>query len=108
MVSTRGEMEARLEFLERAYHDYMKTRDEVQDLRLQLETEKIEAQRRINELQETVRGLSLTHSSPSQEHHQADSNNGYHTEQRAPEERWRKLSIPIFDGDDAFGWMNRV
>lgn len=108
MVSTRGEMEARLEFLERAYHDYMKTRDEVQDLRLQLETEKIEAQRRINELQETVRGLTLTHSSPSQEHHQADSNNGYHTEQRAPEERWRKLSIPIFDGDDAFGWINRV
>ncbi|MCI82669.1 retrotransposon-derived protein PEG10-like, partial [Trifolium medium] len=27
---------------------------------------------------------------------------------RAPEERWRKLSIPVFEDVDAYGWVNRV
>ncbi|KAJ1382980.1 hypothetical protein SESBI_43795 [Sesbania bispinosa] len=26
----------------------------------------------------------------------------------AVEERWRKLEIPLFSGDDAYGWVNRV
>lgn len=45
MVQTRQKMEARLEFLERAYQNYMKTRDEVQEMRHQLETAKIDESR---------------------------------------------------------------
>ncbi|KAJ1397185.1 Retrotransposon gag domain [Sesbania bispinosa] len=30
------------------------------------------------------------------------------TRNGAAEERWRKLEIPLFSGDDAYGWVNRV
>ncbi|KAJ1415921.1 Retrotransposon gag domain [Sesbania bispinosa] len=30
------------------------------------------------------------------------------TRNGAVEERWRKLGIPLFSGDDAYGWVNRV
>jgi len=59
MVQTRSQMEARLEFLERAYEDYRATREEVKNLQQQLEVQQAEAQRRVEELSETVNGLSI-------------------------------------------------
>jgi len=59
MVQTRSQMEARLEFLERAYEDYRATSDEVKNLRQQLEVQQAEAQRRVEELSEIVNGLSI-------------------------------------------------
>ncbi|MCI39681.1 hypothetical protein A2U01_0060913, partial [Trifolium medium] len=92
-------MEATLEFLERAYEDYRVTHDEVKNLR-QLKVQQAEAQRRVEELSETVNGLSIRREqgSPS-----------FSTQQiHNPEDKWWKLTIRIFEGDDAFGWTSRV
>lgn len=96
MVQTRSQMEARLEFLERAYEDYRATSEEVKNLRQQLEVQQAEAQRRVEELTETVNGLSIRR--------EQGSSQQIHN----PEDKWRKLTIPIFEGDDTFGWTSRV
>ncbi|KAJ1405498.1 hypothetical protein SESBI_25852 [Sesbania bispinosa] len=33
---------------------------------------------------------------------------GFGAEKSIREERWRKLEIPLFSGEDAFGWLSRV
>ncbi|KAJ1417644.1 Retrotransposon gag domain [Sesbania bispinosa] len=40
----------------------------------------------------------------------ADRNSGEGTESRSGtvEDRWRRLEIPLFSGDDAYEWVNRV
>ncbi|GAU46214.1 hypothetical protein TSUD_401760 [Trifolium subterraneum] len=93
-------MEARLEFLERVYEDYRATCDEVKNLQQQLEVQKGEAQCRVEELSETVQGLSIRHEQGSPSFSSQQLHN--------PEDKWRKLTIPIFDGEDAFGWTSRV
>ncbi|CAI8594794.1 unnamed protein product [Vicia faba] len=63
MVLTRFQMEARLEFLEKAYSDLMaSSRPDFQELQHSMEAEKAISQRRIHELEETVRGLTLASS----------------------------------------------
>jgi len=94
MVQTRSQMEARLEFLERAYEDYRATSDEVKNLRQQLEVQQAEAQRRVEELSEIVNGLSIRcEKGPPQQIHNL-------------EDKWRKLTIPIFLRRRCF-WLDK-
>ncbi|MCI59314.1 hypothetical protein A2U01_0080569, partial [Trifolium medium] len=59
-----------------------------------------EAQHRVEELSETVHGLSIRREqgSPSFSSQQL----------HIPEDKWRKLTIPIFEGEGAFDWTGRV
>ncbi|CAI8593158.1 unnamed protein product [Vicia faba] len=51
-------MEARLEFLERAYEGFVAIKEEIHEMRNLMESEKYESQRQIDQLLETVRGLT--------------------------------------------------
>lgn len=33
---------------------------------------------------------------------------GFQHEASMSEEKWRKLKVPLFSGEDAFRWLNRV
>lgn len=105
-------MDARIKFLKRAYEGYMAIRKEIQELQRLLEAEKFESQRRIEELLETVRGMIL-HNEHDQFHRgnyfgNGDGNGVREDFKSGSKQKWQKLTIPIFDGEDAFGWTSRV
>lgn len=99
-------MEAQLEFLERTFEGYMATRDEIAELRQMIETERTESQCRTTEVLDTLRRLSLN--SHQNSHFVGESSGAHQGIQNPQEQKWQKLSIPIFEGDDAFGWTNKV
>jgi hypothetical protein len=63
-------------------------------------------------LLETVRGMAL-HNEHDQFHRGNYFGNGDGKSVRedfksGPKQKWQKLTILIFDGEDAFGWTSRV
>lgn len=73
--------------------------------------ERREVRRQMKELVETVR--RMRHQSPAGSRHGKDQTDEEdvsvnHRHPRSCKERWRKLEIPIFEGTDAYGWLNRA
>ena len=102
-------MDARVEFLERGYEGMINTREDVTSLKRFFEDERIkqaELKEQLAELMVTVwNSLSTNHGSGNRDHAE-HQNHDYRD--RDQEVKWRKLEIPIFDGEDAFGWTNKV
>lgn len=111
MVSTRG-MEARLEALERGFEGLLAERENLEKNIEQERLERLETWRQLNELMNFVRELSnrSTHNEFNHEESRTVNDNDVegHVTVRRREERWRKLEIPVFEGEDAYGWINRV
>jgi len=84
----------------------MATRKEIQELQRLLEAEKFESQRMMEELLETVRGMTLRNE--HDQFHNGDGSGVGEDYKYGPKQKWRKLTIPIFDGEDAFGWTSRM
>ncbi|KAH1265539.1 hypothetical protein GmHk_01G001225 [Glycine max] len=104
MVSMRGNMVARVEFLQRGFEGMINTCEDVASFKRLFEEERIERMElkaQMAELMAAVRILSSTD--------QGNSNRDDAEQQnRDREVKWRKLKIPIFDEGDAFGWTNKV
>ena len=111
MVSTRG-MDARAELLERGFEGLLAMRENWEKSREEDRQERLEIRRQLNELVETVRGIT-THSDKdesinSDNHTVNDDDTRKIRNPRNREERWRKLKILVFNGEDAFGWTIRI
>jgi len=112
MVSTRGEMKARLEILERGFEGLLAMRENVEKILEEDRREKVEARQQVAEL--TALMCRTLQTTPGNNHHgDGELNNSnsvsVHTNHaRTRKERWRKLEIPVFEGTDAYGWLNRV
>ena len=106
MVSTRGEMEARLEILERGFKGLLATGEKVEKILEDDRKERVETSQQVAELTALMRRkLRTTPGSPND----SDDETSVHTNHpQKREERWRKLEIPVFEGTDAYGWLNRV
>lgn len=110
MVSTRG-MEARIEILERGFEGLLAMKENLEKSLEQERLERLETRRQLNELLNTVRRSvrsaeeeSVNEGSQSENEENPDTQ----VNSRKCEERWRKLEIPVFEGVDAHGWLNRV
>lgn len=112
-------MEAIIEFLERAYEGYMATHEELHEIRQVIEVEKIETRRileeerfktrrPIGELINTVGRLTRKINHPEGSHNCGGNGIGDNDGCRNRDERWQKLEITIFSGEDALGWANRM
>lgn len=111
MVSTRG-MEARLEVLERGFEGLSAMRENMEKSIEQERLESLETWRQLNELMNSVRELSNRSKQNEISNEESQTENDDDAEgpvnSRRCEERWRKLEIPVFEGEDAYGWINRV
>ena len=104
MVSTRGNIDARVEFLERGFEGMIDTNEDVASLKWLFEDERIDRAKlkaQMAELMAAVWNLSSID-------HASDNHNLVEHQNRDWEVKWRKLEIPIFYGGDAFGWTNKV
>ena len=107
MVSTRG-MDARVEFLERGFEGLLAMRENWEKSHEEDRQEPLEIHRQLNELVETVRGITTRSDrdeSINGDHHTVnDDDTRKICNPRNREERWRKLEILVFNGKDAFSW----
>ena len=105
----RSRMEARLEALERNFEEWRQTMTEDREVRGTRQELADARLRRVEELLE-----ALVHRSDGGATSGASENAG---ERRGAtgrqlgevgEDKWRKLEIPLFAGEDAYGWVSRL
>lgn len=96
-------MEARLEIFARGFEGLLAMRENVEKILENDSKERLETSQQVAELTAPMcRTLRTTPGSPN-------DNASVHTSHtRKLEERWRKLEIPVFEGTDSYGWLNRV
>ena len=97
----------RVEFLEQGYEGMINTHEDVASLKRLYEDERIERaelKEQLVELIVTVWNLPCTNHGSGNRDHVERQNRDY----RDRDAKWRKLEIPIFVREDAFGWTNKV
>ena len=102
-------MDVLVEFLERDCEGMINTCEDIVSLKQLFEDERIaraELKEQLVELMVTVRNQSPIDHGSSNCDHAKRQNHDYCN--RDWDAKWRKLEIPIFDGEDAFGWTNKV
>ncbi|KAI5422882.1 hypothetical protein KIW84_046056 [Lathyrus oleraceus] len=106
MVSTRREIDVRLEILEHRFEGLLAMRENMEKILEDGRKERVEASQQIVELTALMRHTLRTTSGSLND---SDDDASIHTKHpRKCEERWRKLEIPVFEGTDTYGWFNGV
>ena len=101
-----------MEFLGCGFEGLLAMRENWEKIREEDKQERLEIRRQLNELVETVREITTRsdrdESINDNNHTVNDDDTKKICNPRNREERWRKLKIPVFTGEDAFGWTIRV
>lgn len=110
-MSTRGEIEARLEILERGFEGLLIMRENMEKILEENQRERVEVCQQLAELTALMqRNLHTNQEEPHGDGDQSDSNSAsvLQIHNQLCEERWRKLEIQVLEGTDAYGWLNKV
>ncbi|XP_073220670.1 uncharacterized protein [Cicer arietinum] len=80
---------------------------ECEDMRARLEFAEALAKKHEDQIVDLMNRLNQNHKQASP-FHEGIGSSGDRNEEVHRREKWRKLEIPIFAGDDAFGWTHRL